>query len=1077
QNDDGGWPWVVSGGPIPLGNNPNQARMSDPMTSARVVWALATAEPLGLLTDPKALEKATGYLAQEYAKAGAGDHESRAVLCHALSTRKQATFETANSLNRLRQSLSDAALAYLALTFVNLDRAPLAGEVLDVLRPRAKSESVGPGGKPRTHWTGGGSLPWNRSDTEATALVALVYAQVRPQAAELGQAIEWLLAHRQNFGWQPHKAKGPALAALGAYHGKAASAEDRYDLVVTVNDTEVHRARVVGAAEGNAIPVPQDALKAGDRNRIRFQIEGRGTFGYAVTLTGFTRDFGPDQDTANRSFLVTRHVFQPAEPELNGRKLATGFDVAVNATYFENLARQVDGGGRVRVRVDAHRVYRPGQQPWEREFLVLEDHIPAGTTLVEGSVQTSAARHEVADDTIRFYFSPDQNPGQSSYDVFGYLPGQYRSLPPWISSAYEPGRRHMAREGVYDLKVLAPGEKNTDPYRPTPSELYARGKALYDAGQLDEAAEPLEALFDAYTLRDDVAKDAARMLLLIHIKHYDARKVVQYFEVVKEKAPELVVTFDDLLVIGKAYRDINEHERAFIVWRGVSEASYLEDARVGEVLRQRGRTLEGIAYLLDLWREYPNSASIESDFFGLAQLIARQAGEALTNAPLRRELADAGVTRSELLLQAIRVTQAFLAQSPDNPVADEASLALVGDFLALEDYPAVVRLSARFAKLYPRSTFLDSFQYSEALGEFHLGHHDRAVEVAEAIAKATYKDPSGVERPSPNKWQAVYILGQIFDARRDPARAIEYYRQVAERFTDAADAVNWFTHKALSLPEVTVVHPAREPKVARGAPGFRNVGVGRDESRPDPKFPDELRLRYRNVAETEVKVYPVDLMRLYLTRRNLDEIAGIDLAGITPLVETTVKLGDGEDFADKLRKLDLGLTKEGAYLVMARGDNLYASGIVLVSPLELEVQEDAEAGRVRVTVRDAVTGDLVPKVQIKVIGSRNGNFLSGETDLRGVFVAEGVRGEATAVARKGTAQYAFHRGERSLGAEPPQAGAPAAQPARPAAPQLEENVKMLNDANQMRQMERLEQRYKAMPAPGMQGGAAAGGFR
>jgi hypothetical protein len=42
--------------------------------------------------------------------------------------------------------------------------------------------------------------------------------------------------------------------------------------------------------------------------------------------------------------------------------------------------------------------------------------------------------------------------------------------------------------------------------------------------------------------------------------------------------------------------------------------------------------------------------------------------------------------------------------------------------------------------------------------------------VAEAIAQATYKDADGVEQPSPNKWQALYILGQIHDARRQPAR-------------------------------------------------------------------------------------------------------------------------------------------------------------------------------------------------------------------------------------------------------------------------------------------------------------------
>ena len=130
--------------------------------------------------------------------------------------------------------------------------------------------------------------------------------------------------------------------------------------------------------------------------------------------------------------------------------------------------------------------------------------------------------------------------------------------------------------------------------------------------------------------------------------------------------------------------------------------------------------------------------------------------------------------------------QIVLSQSPRNPLADEASLALLGSYLELEDFDSVVRLAPRFARLYPKSTFLDSFQYSEALGQFSLGKYDRAIEVAEAIARATYKDANGLDQPSPNKWQAIYILGQIYDARRNPAKAVEYYKQVADRFADAA---------------------------------------------------------------------------------------------------------------------------------------------------------------------------------------------------------------------------------------------------------------------------------------------------
>ncbi len=950
QNEDGGWPWVAG--------TSGQPRPSDRMTSARVVWALATAESLGLMTDAAALEKAATWLAQELAKLEGGDNETRATLLHALSTRNKASFEQANALNRVRQGLSNVSLAYLALTFANLDRVSLGGEVLGVLGPRGKSEPTVPGGKPRRYWSGAGQHPWHRSDAETTALVALAFARVRPEAPDLAAACDWLLAHRQGIGWQPPKAKGPALAALARFHGSARAAEDRYRLVVTVNDGEVYRADVVGATEGQAIRVPVRFVNAAGNNRVKFDIEGRGQFGYAVTLTGFTREFGPDQDRANKPFGIHRRVYWADTPSLDGKPLAAGFSTAIHPQVFENTVTQAALGGKVPISVEAWRDQPAGQPSWERDFLVLKEYLPAGTTLVEGSVSSQAGHYTVEDGVLTLYFTPDQHPGVV-YEVYGYLPGAYRALPPSLSSAYEPGRRHLGDPG--GLKVLAPGETSTDPYRPTPDEQYARGKARFDAGRLAEAEPHLKALWGGYALRDDVAKDAARMLLTIAIKGYNPKDVVVYFEVLKEKDPDRVISFDDIKVVGRAYGDIGEHERACLVWRAATEASYLEDARVGEVLRQRGKVLDGIAYLLDLWRDYPSTASIQSDFFGLAQVVAGLAGRATTDPAIRTELAGAGATRSDLLLQAIRLDQAFLAQSPRDPVADEASLALVGAFLDLEDFASVVRLSRRFAELYPKSTFQDSFQYSEALGRFHLGEYDRAIAVAEKIAAATYKDQNGADQPSPNKWQALYILGQIHDARLEPARALDYYRRVADRFSDAAGAVKSLTRKELKLPEVSVIRPVA-PAVAAAGVGLRAIPVQPTGSENAPKDgPAAAKLEYRNIATADVKVYPVDLMRLYLTRRNLDAIAGIDLAGIKPFYTATIKLGDGQDFDDKARAIELPVKRDGAYLVMVRGDDRYASGILLVSPLELQVLEEAESGRVRVTVRDARTKARAPR--------------------------------------------------------------------------------------------------------------------
>ena len=1054
QNDDGGWPWVA-----PIMDLGRRAE-SDPMTSADAAHALATARAVGLLADPSAAEKAGNYLLAQFARSG-NDQEARAALLHALASLGKASFEQANALNRVRQSLPDVALAYLALTLDRLDRASLAAEVLGVLGPRAKVVPQGVGKKPLKYWEGSDQGSYHRGPVETTALAALAFAKVRPGTGELEAASLWLLAHRQGEGWTPGKARGAAVAALAAYFGKAGSADDRYRLVVTVNDAEVARFEVVGQAEGRSFLVPRKALKLGAPNRVRFHVEGRATYGYAASMTGFARDFAPEQNPDGKRFRIRERDYLPAEPELDGKPLPSGFSVAVNPTTFLNKVTQVAQGGRARVRiVPAIDVPRPGQG---REFLIVEETLPAGTTLIEGSVASNASSWSLADGVLTFYFAPG-GLGPIQYDLAGYLPGRYRVAPTKIRPAYDPGSVHLGRAG--EIAVLAPGEKATDPYKATPDELFARGKALFGSGKLAEAGVPLEELTTSCTLNDATAKEAARMLLTIHIKDYQPRKVVQDFEVLREKGPDLVIPFDEVQVVGRAYRDIGEAERAYLVFRAIVEASYLEDAQVGEALRQRGRPLEATAYLLDLWRESPNTPSIEGDFFGLSQVVAGLATRAISDPSVRRDLAEAGVTRSQLVLQAIRMVQAFLAQSPRNPLADEASLALLGSYLELEDFDSVVKLAPRYAALYPKSPYLDSFQYSEALGRFHLGQYDRAIDVARAIAGATYKDANGVDQPSPNKWQALYILGQIYDARRDPAKAVDFYRQVADRFADAAGAVQALTRKALKVPEVSLVRP----------------GPGADAARSyDGK--GALKLDYRNLAEVDVKVYPVDLMKLYLTRRNLDGIAGVDLAGITPTFEATVKLGDGADFAEKLKALDLPLTKEGAYLVMARGENLYASGIVLVSPLEVEVLEEAASGRVRVVVRDAATRNLVPKVQVKVIGTDNPAFASGQTDLRGVYVAEGIVGQVTAVARKGAGEYAFYRGKERVGGQQTgnKPGQPAdrkpgqdqqpgqAQTSRPesdkpkADESLDNNLKIQNSLNRGKQIDRLQDRYKAMP--------------
>jgi hypothetical protein len=254
--------------------------------------------------------------------------------------------------------------------------------------------------------------------------------------------------------------------------------------------------------------------------------------------------------------------------------------------------------------------------------------------------------------------------------------------------------------------------------------------------------------------------------------------------------------------------------------------------------------------------------------------------------------------------------------------------------------------------------------------------------------------------------EAIYIMGQVYHSLGRAAEAIAEYTQVQDRFPDAAEAIHYFTRQAISLPDVTTLRPQDGKQVT---------------------------LSFRNLTTAAISVYRIDLLKFGLLQRSLDRIAAINLAGVRPLHSETLVLGDGADYQDREQLLNLPLDQEGAYLVVARGNHLYASGLVLVSPLELDVREDAAAGRVRVTVQDAVAGSYSSKVLVKVIGSQNDGFTTGETDLRGLFVANNIRGLSTVIAQADGGRYAFHRGTLALGPTPSDAPPPDAVFELPAA--------------------------------------------
>jgi len=962
QNDDGGWSWTGRGG------------SSNRYSTARAVWALSLARKAGYVVRDDALNKALAYLRNQVAATGNSDYESKAVLLHALSVAGRGDFALANRLYRNRPALSAAALAHLALALAEMDRKATAGELLDLLGQKNLDDPT----SRRT--ASSGCLPWNHSPVELRALFALAIQKVSPADTRAKKLVDWLLAHRTGHRWTPEKATGPAAMALGDWFAKNRFDGEHYKLTVSVNDKLVAELDVDPAQGTRTVDVPAGLLKKG-KQQIRFQITGRGRYCYQCILGGFV----PAEKLrgTTRDWSV-RRIYQPAPLELDGREIPRGFDV-LQGSYrtFRNPLTQLPVGRRGMVELHVWRHRLPPNTPEEQlEYLVVTEPIPSGTTVIEKSVTGPFERFEISPGAITFYIGSRHYIGTIRYELVGYLPGRYRAGPTVVCNAHRLDQIAVAE--LKSLDVLRPGEKSADKYRLTPRELFELGKRHFEKKDLKTARKHLTELVKKWNVRPDVYKPSIQMLLDVHLELGPARQVVHYFEIIKEKWPAEQIPFAKIVKVGAAYHDLDEFERSYLVYRATVESSFRRESGVAGFLDTQGEFARSVDVMGRLLREYPPESYVAAATYALAQRVYAKAPEAAADARLRR----AKINRVDLVSRAWRMLEAFLSACPEDPAADQAAFSAANALLELKKYQEASAACDRYAKRYPHSDLLDSYWYMIGYCHFATGQHQAALEMCGKVAKAKRIDRrTGRETESPNKWQAVYILGQVHHSLGQAAEAIREYRRVEDRFADAKQSIEYFNRKAIALPEVTTVKPGQ---------------------------PAEAELKFRNIPSCDVKVYRIDLMKFSLLKRNLGGITKINLAGIRPYHETTVTLGDGKDYRDRKHKLAMPLKEEGAYLVVCRGENLHTSGLVLVSPLAVEVQEDVASGRVRTTVKDLTTDEYVDAVHVKTIGSRNKDFVSGETDLRGVFVADGIRGTSTVIAQADSGRYAFFRGTRQL---------------------------------------------------------------
>lgn len=1018
QGPDGGWSWAQARG------------TSNPEVSGLAMIALAQARRAGIEVQGDTLAKGQSFLSTAFRDSGQQAEELKALYVYALSLHGRHDFAAANRLHRSRNSLSPAALAYSALALCEMGRAPMAVD-LATLIDEAAVEFGGPGEARACRWPTAENVAWSREPQAMGALALLALQTALPKSERIEPAVQGLLAQRP---WGAAHSRGWILAALAQYQGSTRPAQREMRVEVDIAGVVEHTLDLTGSSPGERLVIELDEeLGLGAQVPVSLEVNGRGAPDFVAVLRGFSRSIDPRD---HPRFEIRRSMYSAAYPRYRGRELSVGFGVIEGSfSGWHNAVTELPFAEELIADVSFTTLRdRDNLQNSSAEYLILEVPLPSGATLLEGSLQGDAQSHRVRDGVLEVQVGAHQGFGQVQFRLIGTYPGEYKVLPPALRSAYDPGALALGSETT--LEVLDRGVESSDAYRPTPSELYYLGKAQYDSEDYGSAHGNLEALLTGYgdRLRDSILSDAARMMFFMGIERGDARGIVHHFEILKEKNPSMTIPFAEVVAVGEAYRELEEWERASIIFRATIEETFGKDLKVAGALEG----LEDFARASDtldrLCLEYPDIPMVVESWLTLSDKLLAKAPSASQDKSLDR----AERNRAVLTVEGILLLQRFLTLYPEDPLAPDAGLNLVSAHLALEDYEKTADLAGEMAGHYGQPRFKDAFQYTRAIAEWYMGQEDSALELLDAIAAASYPDERGRMIPSENRDLALYILGQIHHARREAKKAAEYYGRVAHVFADAREALDNFRAKSISLPEVSEV-----------APGS----------------PASLEITSRNVLQAELQVYAVDLMTLYLREKNLSSITSVNLAGIEPTLSKSVELGDGWDLRPRETAIDLGLEEPGAYLVICRGDELFTSGLILVSDLELEVYEDVQGGRLRIQALDRGDGAYLRDVDVRVVGSRDGRFESGTTDPRGLFVADGILGEATVIAQIDRKHYAFHRGSQVLGIQDKQpTESRRVEPMRGATsedPSYFDNVLRFNASNQFERQQRLDQNIRA----------------
>lgn len=993
----------------------------DAATTARGLAFLARAKRAGFEVSDAVLGRLINWARENSHKLESTTDRARVL--YALAEADSADVESNQRLQRSRAELTDTGLALLALADSRMARRDLASEVIDTLKRRIQNTND--------------ALPFGAGKIaavdalEATGLAIAAIAEVEPSEPHLKNAVDALRTSRKHFATD--RGEAAAVRGLVANFMNVKVENAAYTLKIELNNGELKSLKSADLKGELTIEVPADKIL--EKNQIRATLEGRGEVALFATISAVGNGFRkPDQQHA----YLSREI-QPALLTFKGKTIQRGYSVVEDSRYkpVQYDVKNLTVGTEATVML-GFGIREPENAKWD--YVVMEEPIPAGCELVPNSIQGNFERAVLRNGSIFAAFASNSTNGWLHYKIIASRSGSYTFAPAVMRSSYRP--ELFGETDARSLNILPIGTPSPDVFNRTADELYFEGMERFDAGQHAEGAVLLRKLCVDYHLRPEFLREASRSILTEALERKDSIEAINAFERIRDRFADVVFPFETIAQVGDAYVNAQQAEMADLVFRGTLGALYRRDANVAGALLRENEFFAAVRFLMELHSIYADLPDSLISIHELAGLVTATAA----NMPKTLK----GVSKEQLLTIATGLEVEYMVRGPESSLAPEAAFGYLSALLSLEQFKQVIDSCSAFERRYPTSEWLDKVLYLEGYARFASGESAAALDVLKRVITENFIGSGGGRGPSSYRDRATLLRAQILHATGDIKGAVQEYEKVRAAFTDASDAVQNFRQRSLTLPPVKVLAMADAA---------------------------EFLAHSKNIAKVNMRVYRVDLMRLYLMERNLDRMTNIDLSGIAPLTVKDVELGTAEDFTEKDTNISLDLKDKGAYLIVMRSagdsgsESLAAATLLLRTDLKLEVREDVDAGRIWINVRDSKNAS-VAKADVRVVGSRDGSVNLGVTDLRGVYIADGVHGRATVVAQvqptagadKTGPSFAFFRGQADLVPPKPQADAKPSQQGQFKGGNFNEDavreLQQLNFENNSRNAVQLENKLK-----------------